>query len=102
MSMPTTARPQQSLRSPASESRPAHRGRDHRHGSRRPSFDGPWLAWQNTEGRGEPGRNGPDASALQQEVLELRRRVKKLRALLRLVLTLLGSSGFTLTHERLL
>src|SRR5262245_37010014 len=38
---------------------------------------------------------------LQKEVLELRRRVKKLKALLRLVLTLLRSSGFTLTHERL-
>ena len=41
------------------------------------------------------------ASALQQEVLELRRRVKKLTALLRLALALLRSSGFTLTHERL-
>ena len=41
------------------------------------------------------------ASALNQEVLELRRRVKKLRALLRLTLALLRSSGFTLTHERL-
>jgi len=40
-------------------------------------------------------------SELQQEVLELRRRVKKLTALLRLVLVLLRSSGFTLTHERL-
>src|SRR5437899_3713527 len=40
-------------------------------------------------------------SALQQEVLELQRRVKKLTALLRLVLALLRSSGFTLTHERL-
>jgi hypothetical protein len=40
-------------------------------------------------------------SALQQEVLELRRRVKKLTALLRLALALLRSSGFTLTHERL-
>src|SRR5262245_20895427 len=38
---------------------------------------------------------------LEQEVLELRRRVKKLTALLRLVLALLRSSGFTLTHERL-
>jgi len=36
---------------------------------------------------------------LQQEVLELRRRVRKLKALLRLAL--LRSSGFTLTHERL-
>lgn len=40
-------------------------------------------------------------SELQQEVLELRRRVKKLTALLRLALALLQSSGFTLTHERL-
>jgi putative transposase len=41
------------------------------------------------------------SSALQQEVLELRRRVKKLTALLRLALALLRSSGFRLTHERL-
>jgi hypothetical protein len=33
--------------------------------------------------------------------VELRRRVKKLTALLRLALALLRSSGFTLTHERL-
>ena len=39
------------------------------------------------------------ASELQQEVLALRRRVQKLRALLRLALC--RSSGFTLTHERL-
>jgi hypothetical protein len=38
---------------------------------------------------------------LQHEVLELRRRVKKLKAPLRLALALLRSSGFTLTHERL-
>ena len=38
---------------------------------------------------------------LQQEILKLRRRVKKLTALLRLALALLRSSGFTLTHERL-
>jgi hypothetical protein len=38
------------------------------------------------------------ASELQQELLELRRRVKKLTALLRLVLALLRSSGFTLTR----
>src|SRR5262249_3448576 len=36
-----------------------------------------------------------------QEVLALRRRVKKLTALLRLALALLRTSGFTLTHERL-
>jgi hypothetical protein len=41
------------------------------------------------------------ASELQQEVLALRRRVKKLRAPLRLALALLRTSGFTLTHERL-
>src|SRR6266849_8888113 len=41
------------------------------------------------------------AAELQQEVLELRRRVKKLTALLRLALALLRSSGFTLTQERL-
>ena len=41
------------------------------------------------------------ASELQQEVLELRRRVKKLTALLRLALALRRSSRFTLTHERL-
>src|SRR3989475_11488066 len=40
-------------------------------------------------------------SELQQEVLELRRRVKKLTALLRLTLALLRSSGFTLAHARL-
>ena len=37
-------------------------------------------------------------SELRQEVLELRRRVKKLTALLRLALALRRSSGFTLTH----
>jgi hypothetical protein len=41
------------------------------------------------------------ASDLQQGVLELRRRVKKLTALLRLALALRRSSGFTLTHQRL-
>ena len=41
------------------------------------------------------------ASELHQEVMELRRRVKKLTALLRLALALLQSSGFTLTHARL-
>jgi hypothetical protein len=38
---------------------------------------------------------------LQQEIVKLRRRVKKLTALLRLALALLRTSGFTLTHERL-
>ena len=41
------------------------------------------------------------ASELQQEVLVLRRRVKKLTALLRLAVALLRTSGFRLTHERL-
>ena len=41
------------------------------------------------------------ASELQQEVLELRRRVKKVTALLRLALALRRSSECTLTHERL-
>src|SRR5262245_31627180 len=40
-------------------------------------------------------------SELQQEILALRRRVRKLTALLRLALALLRSSGFTLTHQRL-
>jgi hypothetical protein len=41
------------------------------------------------------------APELQQEILRLRRRVKKLNVLLRLALALLRSSGFTVTHERL-
>jgi len=41
------------------------------------------------------------APALHQEVLELRRRVKKLTALLRLARVLLRCSGFELSHERL-
>ena len=41
------------------------------------------------------------APELQQEILRLRRRVRKLSALLRLALALRRSSGFTLTHERL-
>ena len=38
---------------------------------------------------------------LRREVLKLRRRVQKLTALLRLVLVLLRTSGFSLTGERL-
>ena len=38
---------------------------------------------------------------LQHEILQLRRRVEKLAALLRIVLALLRASGFTLSHERL-
>ena len=41
------------------------------------------------------------APELPQEVLRLRRRVKKLTALLRLAFALLRSSGFSLTRERL-
>jgi hypothetical protein len=41
------------------------------------------------------------APALHQEVLELRRRVKKLTALLRLALVLLRCSGVEVSHERL-
>jgi len=41
------------------------------------------------------------ASELQREILQLRRRVRKLTALLRLALALRRSSGFTLAHERL-
>jgi hypothetical protein len=38
---------------------------------------------------------------LRQELLKLRRRIQKLTALLQLMVALLRSSGFTLTHERL-
>src|SRR5918994_4185306 len=38
---------------------------------------------------------------LRQEILKLRRRVEKLAALLRLTLTLLHASGFSLSAERL-
>ena len=38
---------------------------------------------------------------VQHEILQLRRRVEKLAALLRLVLAVLRASGFTLSHERL-
>ena len=40
-------------------------------------------------------------NGLRQEALKLRRRVRKLTALLRLALTLLRTSGFSLTGERL-
>src|SRR4030095_13308171 len=40
-------------------------------------------------------------SELQPEIVALRRRVRKLTALLRLALALLRSAGFTLAHERL-
>src|SRR5262245_56021708 len=47
------------LRPPASGSCPTHGRRRHRHGSRGASLDGPWLAPQGTEGRGQPGRDEP-------------------------------------------
>ncbi len=54
------ASPSAALRPPASGSRPTQQRRDHRYGSRGPSFDGPWVARQGPEGRGEPGRDGPE------------------------------------------
>jgi hypothetical protein len=54
------AAPSAALRPPASGSRPGHRGRDRRHGSRGPTLDGPWVARQGTEGRGKPGRDDPE------------------------------------------
>src|SRR5713101_5449902 len=44
--------PAAALRPPASESRPTHRVRDCRHGSRSPSLDGAWVAWRGADGRG--------------------------------------------------
>ena len=41
------------------------------------------------------------ASELQLEILQLRRRVRKLTALLRVALALLRRSGFTFAHEHL-
>src|SRR5688500_5543311 len=66
-----------------------------------PSLDGPW--WRGKAPRGGVSLDVTDLkeAELRQEVLELRRRVKKLTALLRLALALRRSSGFTLTHERL-
>ena len=101
MSMPTTARPQH---------RYDHRLRNlvQRTGNVTIATD---LGVPRSTARGWLGKTPKvvvsldvtdlSASALQQEVLELQRRVKKLTALLRLVLALLRSSGFTLTHERL-
>src|SRR6516225_487773 len=55
------------LRSPASGSHPTHPRRDHRHRSRGPSLDRPWVAPPTPEGRGEPcdgpaGRGTPARS----------------------------------------
>jgi hypothetical protein len=93
--------PAAALRPPASGSRPTHRGPDSRHRSRVPrSTARGWLG-KASKIVVSLGVTDPRASELQQEILELRRRVKKLTALLRLALTLLRSARFTLTHERL-
>src|ERR1700681_889203 len=47
------------LRPPASASRPPHRRRDHRHGPRRTSLHGAWLAGCGADGRGLSGCVGP-------------------------------------------
>jgi hypothetical protein len=49
--------PSAAVRPPASGSRPSHWGRDGRHESRRSSLDGPSVARQASEGRGQPGRH---------------------------------------------
>jgi len=55
ITMPTTARPQQRYDHRASASGPTHWGRDRRHGSRSPSFDGAWVAWRDANARGLSG-----------------------------------------------
>ena len=52
--------PSAALRPPASGARPRHWGCHYRHRSRGPSLDGPWMARQGIEGRGQPGRDGPE------------------------------------------
>jgi hypothetical protein len=52
-------------------------------------------------GAGAPRARADRRGGVGDTVRKLRRRVKKLTALLRLALTLLRSSGFTLAHERL-
>ena len=54
--------PSAALRPQASGSRPRHGGRDHRHRSRSPSLDGPWVARDGPESRSQPGRPGPEGS----------------------------------------
>jgi len=46
------------IRSPASESRPTHRGRDRRHQPRSPPLDGAGMARRAVDGRGLSGRGG--------------------------------------------
>ena len=62
MSMPTPARAQRRYDHRLRSLVQLYRRRDHRHESRRPSLDGPWVGRQGTEGRGEPGRDGPERS----------------------------------------
>ena len=69
--------------------------------SRGSSIDGPWLAPNGAESRGHDGRDEREDTGTPTRSLELRRRVKKLKALLRLALVLLRKAGFTLTYERL-
>jgi hypothetical protein len=99
--MPTAARPQQ---------RYDHRLRNLVHGTRDVTIATD-LGVPRSTARGWLGKapkvvvsldiTDLRASELQQEVLKLRRRVRKLTALIRLALVLLRSSGFTLTYERL-
>jgi putative transposase len=101
MSMPTTARPQQ---------RYDHRLRHLVHRTRDMTLATD-LGVPRSTARGWLGAvppamvclDGADLTEpeLRQEVLKLRRRVRKLTALLRLALTLLRTSGFSLTGERL-
>ncbi len=51
--------PSAALRPPPSASRPLHRGRDRRHGPRRPSLHGAWLVGCGVDGRGLSGCGGP-------------------------------------------
>jgi len=51
------AAPAAARRPSAAGSRPQHGGPDHRHGSWGSSLDGPWLAPNGAEGRGNHGRD---------------------------------------------
>src|SRR5262249_4222938 len=51
--------PSTALRPPASGSRPTHGRGHHRHESRRPALDRPWVASHGTEDRAQPGRHEP-------------------------------------------
>ena len=96
ISMPTLVRPQQRYDHRLQESRPTHPGRDCRDGAGSPSLDGETptvVVCLDVTELTEP--------ELRQEVVKLRRRVRKLMALLRLELALLQTSGFRLTLARL-